>query len=123
LTVPDALAFQAAIGAAPRAARLRWLRDRWAEPLRAVPGVEILTPTDARLHGGITSFRFEGKGTPADNAALAKALLDEFGIFTVLRTGVAGGACVRVTPALFTTPQQIDALVAAVRTLAGRRVA
>ncbi|MEO9133151.1 MAG: aminotransferase class V-fold PLP-dependent enzyme [Sphingomonas sp.] len=120
LTVPDALAFQAEIGTTPRAERLRWLRDRWAEPLRAVPDVEILTPTDPRLHGGITSFRLKGKSTAADNAALAKALLDEFGIFTVQRTGVAGGACVRVTPALFTTPSQIDALAAAVRTLARR---
>lgn len=118
LTVPDALAFQEAIGAAPRAARLRLLRDRWAEPLRAVKGVEILTPADPRLHGGITSFRFTGKVTAAENMAIAKRLLDDFRIFTVHRTGVAAGSCVRVTPALFTTPQHIDALVAALRVLA-----
>ncbi|TPG52165.1 aminotransferase class V-fold PLP-dependent enzyme [Sphingomonas glacialis] len=118
LTVPDALAFQEAIGAAPRDARLRLLRDRWAEPLRAVKSVQILTPADPRLHGGITSFRFTGKVSPADNSAIAKRLLDDFRIFTVHRTGVAAGSCVRVTPALFTTPQQIDALIMAIRGLA-----
>lgn len=120
LTVPQALAFQETIGAAPRAARLRLLRDRWAEPLRAVKGIEILTPADPRLHGGITSFRFKGKVSLADNVAIAKTLLEEFRIYTVHRTGVAGGSCVRVTPALFTTPQQIDALTGALRTLAAR---
>jgi len=118
LTVPAAFAFQEAIGTAPRAARLRLLRDRWAEPLRAVKGIEILTPADPRLHGGITSFRLTGKVFAADNIAIAKRLLDEFRIFTVHRTGVAGGSCVRVTPALFTTPQHIDALVTALRVLA-----
>lgn len=117
LTVPAALAFQEAIGTAPRAARLRLLRDRWAEPLRAVKGIEILTPADPRLHGGITSFRLTGKVSAADNIAIAKRLLDEFRIFTVHRTGVAGGSCVRVTPALFTMPQHIDALVTALRVL------
>lgn len=118
LTVPDAFAFQEAIGTAPRAARLRLLRDRWAEPLRAVKGIEILTPADPRLHGGITAFRLKGKVSAADNIAIAKRLLDDFRIFTVHRTGVAAGSCVRVTPALFTTPQQIDALVTALRALA-----
>lgn len=117
LTVADALAFQDAIGTAPRAARLRLLRDRWAEPLRGVKGIEILTPTDPHLHGGITSFRLEGKVSPADNMAIAKRLLDDFRIFTVHRTGVAAGSCVRVTPALFTTPRQIDALVTALKTM------
>lgn len=120
LTVPDALKFQAAIGTPARAARLRWLRDRWAGAVRGVDGIEILTPTDPRLHGGITSFRLRGRTSVADNVALAKTLLDEFGIFTVHRIGVAKGACVRVTPALFTTPEDVDALVRALRALAPR---
>ncbi len=121
LTVPDALAFQEKIGAAPRAARLKLLRNRWVEPLRQVDALQILTPDDPRLSGGITSFRFRGKISTADNIAVAKQLLDEFGIFSVHRIGVAAGSCVRITPALFTTPDQIDALVAALRTMAERR--
>jgi isopenicillin-N epimerase len=120
LTVPQALDFQQAIGTPQRAARLRYLRDRWAEPLRNLDGLQILTPSDPRLHGGICSFRIRGRVTTAENIAIAKMLLDEFGIFTVHRTGVHAGACVRVTPALFTNPEQIDRLVAALPVLTKR---
>lgn len=115
LSVPAALDFQEAIGDAPRAGRLRHLRDLWAESLRGVPGIEILTPTDPRLHGGITSFRLSAKTSEADNIAIAKRLLDDYRIFTVHRSGPARGACVRVTPALFNNSSDIARLVAALR--------
>ena len=120
LTVPDALAFQNAIGTPARATRLRWLRDRWAEPLRSLDGLEILTPADPALHAGTTAFRIRGRTTVADNIAIAKILLDEFGIFSVHRTGVAKGACIRVCPALFTSPAHIDALTRALRQIVPR---
>ena len=117
LSVPEALRFQARIGAARRAARLRALRDRWVKPLRAAGRLEILTPDDPRMHVGITSFRIPGGGSPEANAALAARLLEQYNIFTVHRTGVAGGACVRVTPALFTSMADMDALAEALRSL------
>ncbi len=120
LTVPDALAFQAAIGTPARAARLRWLRDRWAEDLRDLPGLEILTPADPALHAGTTAFRVRGRTSVADNTAITKMLLDEFRIFSVHRTGVAKGACIRVCPALFTSPADIDALIHALRNIVPR---
>ncbi len=120
LTVPTAFAFQDAVGAANRIARLRWLRDRWAEELRGLPGLEILTPNDPALHGGTTAFRIRGRTSVADNIAIAKTLLDEFRIFSVHRAGVARGACIRVCPALFTAPEHVDALVGALRIIAPR---
>jgi isopenicillin-N epimerase len=117
LTVPAALAFQAAIGAAPREARLKALRDRWVRPLRELPQVQILTPDDPQLYGAITAFRLRGRTSHADNVALAKALLDKYGIFTVHRDGLASGSCVRVTPALASRMSDLDALVAAIRSL------
>lgn len=119
LTVPAALAFQAAIGAPRREARLRALRDRWVRPLRDLPQVQILTTDDPGLYGAITSFRLRGRTSHDDNVALAKALLDKNRIFTVHRDGLASGSCVRVTPALATRMSDLDALVAAVRSLAG----
>ncbi|MEI9851496.1 MAG: aminotransferase class V-fold PLP-dependent enzyme [Sphingomonas sp.] len=113
LSVPAALDFQQGIGAAPRAARLRHLRDRWAEALRGMDGLEVLTPADPRLHGGITSFRIRGLTSEGDNRRVAAMLLERYRIFTVPRTGVSRGACVRVTPALFTMDEDIDALAAA----------
>jgi selenocysteine lyase/cysteine desulfurase len=118
LTVPAALAFQAAIGAPRREARLRALRDRWVRAVRDLPSVQILTPEDPRLYGAITSFRLRGRTSHEANVALAKTLLDRHRIFTVHRDGLASGSCVRVTPALATRMSDMDALAAAVRSTA-----
>jgi selenocysteine lyase/cysteine desulfurase len=118
LTVPAALAFQAAIGAPRREARLRALRDRWVHAVRDLPQVQILTPDDPTLYGAITSFRLRGRTLHDDNVALAKALLEQHRIFTVHRDGLASGSCVRVTPALATRMSDVDALAAAIRSLA-----
>ena len=121
LTVPAALDFQKTIGTPAKLARLQYLRNRWTAPLRSLDGLEILLPDDPRLHGATTSFRIRGRTSTADNIAITDALLDRFGIMTVHRAGLADGACVRVTPSLFTTPAEVDALVPALRTLVAER--
>jgi isopenicillin-N epimerase len=118
LAVSEALDFHHSIGARAKEARLRFLRDRWAEALRGHRGLEILTPTDPRLTCGITSFRLTGKTSPAENRAIAADLLKRFNIFTVDRPGPAKGACVRVTPSFFTSEAEIDALVKALIAMA-----
>jgi selenocysteine lyase/cysteine desulfurase len=118
LTVPAALQFQAAIGAAPRAARLLALRDRWVSQVRDLSQVEVLTPDDPAMHGAITSFRIRGRTSHDDNVALAKTLLERHRIFTVHRDGLASGSCVRVTPALASRMSDVDALAAAIRSIA-----
>ena len=123
LAVPAALAFQAAIGARWRAERLQRLRNRWVQALRDVPNLQILTPDDPRMYGAITSFRLRGRTSHDDNVALAKALLDKHRIFSVHRDGLASGSCVRITPALATRMEELDALVAAIRDIAGRTAA
>ena len=120
LTVTDALDFQATIGVDKKAARLRYLRDRWVGAVRNVPGVDILTPDDPSLVGAITGFRLHGRGTRDANQAITKALLDEFGIFTFYRTGLAKGDCVRVTPALYNSIADADKLASALKTIAAR---
>ena len=118
LAVTEALDFHEAIGGAAKAARLRYLRDRWVGQLGDLPQIEVLTPADPRMYGAITSLRLKDRTSVADNAALARALLERHGIFTVLRTGIASGAAVRVTPALHNNPSQLDALVLALREIA-----
>jgi selenocysteine lyase/cysteine desulfurase len=120
MTVADALDFQDQIGVPRKAARLRYLRDAWAKPARAIHGVDVLTPDDADLVGAITSFRLHGDGARARNAAISRTLQDEFGIFTVARSGLARGDCVRVTPALYSTPADAAKLVEALRVMVGR---
>jgi len=118
LTVPAALDFQASIGLAAKEARLKALRDRWVHPAREIPGIEILTPDDPRCYGAITSFRRVGRTSHADNVALARQLLEKYGIFTVHRDGLGSGSCVRVTPALATSMADVDRLTAALREIA-----
>ncbi len=120
MTIPDALDFQATIGMENKAARLRLLRDRWVNAVRGANGVDILTPDDPRLVGALTGFRLHGRGTSAANQALAKTLLDEFGVFTFYRTGLAKGDCVRVTPALYNSLADADRLAEAIKTIAAR---
>jgi len=122
LTVPDAITVHQSIGLANKAARLRHLRDRWAETLRGDPRFEILTPNDPAMHGGITSFRIKGKTSPADNLALRQALFERHGIFTIERLGPAKGACVRVSPSFINDAAQVDRLVAALRDVATIKV-
>jgi isopenicillin-N epimerase len=120
LTLPAALRFQRSIGAARRAARLNMLRDRWVSRVRRLSQVEVLTPDDADLHAGITSFRLHGLTSDAANAALARRLLERYRIFTVHRSGVTRGACVRITPGLFNNAEQMDALAAAIEDVASK---
>lgn len=120
MTVPDAIAFQDSIGIAYKAARLRYLRDRWVGAVRDVPGVDILTPDEPGMVGALTGFRLHGRGARAANQAIATALLDEFGIFTTTRTGLAKGDCVRVTPTLYNSVRDADRLAAGIAVLARR---
>ncbi|WP_321489241.1 aminotransferase class V-fold PLP-dependent enzyme [uncultured Hyphomonas sp.] len=117
LTLKDALDFHELVGPARKAARVSYLRDLWAEEMRGDDRIEILTPSDPRLHAAITSFRFKGKTSVDDNKAIVKALVEQHGIFTVHRSDVAKGACIRVTPTLYNTPDQCLQLVKALRSL------
>jgi selenocysteine lyase/cysteine desulfurase len=120
LTVDAALDFHAGLGAAVKQARLRFLRDRWVHQVRGIPNLEILTPEEPAMYGTITAFRVTGRTSEADNLAIAKDLLDRHRIFTVRRGGPALGDCVRVTPALFTSRDEVDLLARALRDLAQR---
>ncbi len=115
LTVPDALAFHERIGPQAKAARLRYLRDLWVTQARQLDRIEVLTPDDPRMHAGMTSFRIRDRGTEADNQALAARLLDEFNIFSVHRTGVARGACVRITPSVYNSAADVMRFVGALK--------
>jgi selenocysteine lyase/cysteine desulfurase len=113
LTAPAALDFHERIGPANKAARLRYLRDRWVKAVRGVPGVEILTPDEPGRAGGMTSFRLNGTTTD-HNQRLVETLRDRYGLFTARRTGIARGDCVRVTPAIYNSAADVDRLAAAI---------
>ncbi|MBU2097497.1 MAG: aminotransferase class V-fold PLP-dependent enzyme, partial [Gammaproteobacteria bacterium] len=118
LAVESALDVHRQVGAVNKELRLKYLRDLWAERLRSHPRVEILTPQDRTLYAGICSFRLRGQNDVRSNAELARTLLQEHNIFTVQRDGLASGACVRATPAVFTRESDVTALADAIERLA-----
>lgn len=120
LTVPAALDFHEAVGPAHKAARVRYLRDRWVQAVRGAAGIDVLAPDDRELVAAITSFRLHGRTGKAENQAVVAELLDRHQLFTVWRTGVSRGDCVRVTPALYNVPADADRLAAALKGMAAR---
>lgn len=110
MAVEDALAFHAAIGARNKEARLRWLARRWMDRVRDVPGVRVVTPRDPRLHCALGAFAIDG--LPA--AEVVRRLMDEHRIFTVVRK-FGDAEIVRVTPHLYSGPEDVDALADAIR--------
>jgi isopenicillin-N epimerase len=113
LTIPAAIDFHAAVGAAHKAARLRYLRDRWVAAVRPVPGIQVLTPDEPGMAAAITSFRLHGRPTREANDAVVDTLLARHNIFTCRRSGLAHGDCVRVTPSLYNTLEDVDRLATA----------
>jgi selenocysteine lyase/cysteine desulfurase len=118
LTVPAALDFHASVGPSYKAARVRYLRDRWVQAVRAVRGIDVLTPDDPRMAAAITSFRLNGRTSKEDNDRIVRELLDRYGLFTVRRSGLDKGDCIRVTPALYNSADDVDKLAAALKELA-----
>jgi len=117
LSIPAALQLHQRIGASAKQARLRSLRDHWVQQVRGLPGLEILTPDEPGMAAGITSLRFSGRGSAAENQAIVAALREQHGVFTVWRNGPARGDVVRVTPAIYTSRAELDRLVAGLRAL------
>lgn len=115
LTIPTAVDFHFAVGATAKEKHLRGLRDRWVNAVRDLPNVEICVPDDPARYCAITSFRLKGMTTPQAAQRVQKRLFDGYRIHTIWRTGVEKGPVIRVTPGLYSTPADVDALAKALR--------
>jgi len=118
LAVPPALDFHEAIGAANKEARLRHLRQLWTNEAESMSHIELLGGLDEASWTGMASFRLKGRSSEEEVRGLQLRLEQEFGVFTVVRTGLASGYCVRITPQVFTTPDDLAQLVDALKRLA-----
>jgi len=112
LGIINALEYQHALGLKRKEARLKYLQQYWTSQLRGWPRVIINTPADVNRHGGIGNVGIEGY----DPTELADTLMRDYRIFTVgiNRPGVVG---LRITPNIYTTPAELDALVVAIKEL------
>jgi selenocysteine lyase/cysteine desulfurase len=102
--VSVALAFHRAIGADRKVARLRWLRDRWARRLlQESERVRVLTPLDSPDSGAIGLFDVDG----LDPAQLQPWLMARHHIVTTLIVHEEFKG-LRITPNVYTTPDEVD---------------
>jgi selenocysteine lyase/cysteine desulfurase len=110
--ISEALTFHEAIGVERKAARLRYLRDRWMARLGRIPGAVIRTSRDPQMSCGLALIGFEGR--PA--AQLVERLWNEYRIITtpITRKDYDG---MRVTPNVYTTLREVDMFCDAVEKL------
>ncbi len=113
LTIEDAIDFYNMIGAERKEKRLRYIQQYWTSRVKNVPKIIINTPTDDKRSCGIANVGIAGM-TPAD---LAKRLMDEHKIFTVAIDTANVHGC-RITPNVYTSLEELDAFVAALKKLA-----
>ncbi len=103
--IGEALTFNEAIGFDLKAARFRYLRSRWAEPLLNEKNVEFHTNLSKDFSCALTTVEIKG----IDPGALAGWLLDKKGIFV---TGIGHPAFkgIRVSGNVYTTIEEVDRL-------------
>ena len=113
LAIGHAITFHESIGVARKEARMRYLQRHWTTQVRGVKNIVVNTPADPARAAGIANVGVTGI-TPGD---LARTLLGKYRIWTVAidRENVRGA---RITPHLYTTPTELDSLVAALKELA-----
>ena len=113
--IAEALVFHQGIGVERKAARLRYLRDRWMKRLAGQPRVRVHTSFDPAMSCGIGNLQLEG----IDSAALAKHLFEKQRIIVVpIKHEEFEG--LRVTPCVYTTLDEVDRFAEAIEQVIAR---
>ncbi len=113
LTVLDAIEFHNRIGGKKKEDRLRFLQKYWSDQVRDYPGITVNTPVEAERCCGIGNVWVE-KMTPAD---MGKVLFEKYRIYTAPIDGAGIKGC-RICPNVFTSTEELDQLVAALKEMA-----
>ncbi len=115
LTINDSVDYLEMIGMERKENRMRYLQRYWSDQLRDVDNVVINTPIEPHRSCGIANVGLKNM-KPSD---MAKTLLDEFNVWTVAIDFENVHGC-RITPNVFTTTDELDQFVDAVKTMAKR---
>ncbi|MCW5963580.1 MAG: aminotransferase class V-fold PLP-dependent enzyme [Bryobacterales bacterium] len=102
--IAEAVIFHHSIGGDRKAARLRYLRARWSDRLRKYPQMKLLTSDDPEQSCGIGVFDVEGM----ELNKVAAHLYDKWRIVTTMSGTANEYRCIRITPNVYTTLQDID---------------
>ena len=102
--ITEALTFHDSIGGERKAERLRYLRKRWSQQLRELPGVHLLTSDDPEMSCGIGLVNVDGFDIPK----LSAHLFSQYRIMTVPIVVKDEFRGLRITPNVYTTIEEID---------------
>jgi selenocysteine lyase/cysteine desulfurase len=113
LSISNAIEFYLKIGRDRKEERLRYLQRYWSVKVRNVPGVVVNTPQELSRSCGIANVGIKSM-KPND---LADTLMTKYKIYTVaINRGIVQGC--RITPNIYTTSQELDFFVKAIKELA-----
>ena len=113
LAIANAIDYYNKIGAERKEARLRYLQHYWSDKVRNIKNVILNTPAETERSCGIANVGIRGM-KPAD---LAETLMKKYKIYTVA-IDYAGVQGCRISPNVYTTPNELDQLVKALTELA-----
>ena len=107
--ISEALTFHESIGVERKAARLRYLRDRWAQRLAHLPKTKILHSADPAQSCGLGFLGLDG----VDPAKVTAALWTKHNILvTPISSDEYGG--LRITANIYTTLEEVDTFSSAI---------
>lgn len=112
LTISDSIDFYNIIGVERKEARLRFLQNYWTSKVRDLPNVILNTPADPARSCGIANAGIRNM-KPGD---MSDALLSRYKIYTAAIDGAGVHGC-RITPNVYTTTDELDVLVKALKEL------
>lgn len=113
LAISDAADFYFSIGVKRKEARLRFLKNYWAEKISRFPKVKLNTSLKSECSCGLGNFIIDGK-TPNE---ITSFLFDKHRIYATAIDHIEFKG-VRITPNVYTTTEELDIFVKAVEEFA-----
>ncbi len=108
--ITEAVTFHESIGVERKAARLSYLRRRWSEGVQGLPGVTVLNTDAPDQTCGLGALTIEDM----DMDRLTLFLENKYRIHVRPRFVDGEFSCIRVTPNVFTTIEEIDTFISAI---------
>jgi selenocysteine lyase/cysteine desulfurase len=112
LAIGNAIDYYLKIGPDKKEERLRYLQTYWSSRVRNFPHIIVNTPADPKRYCGIGNVGVKGM-KPQE---LADTLLKKYKIYTVAIDGAGVHGC-RITPNVYTTTDELDTFVSALKAL------
>jgi selenocysteine lyase/cysteine desulfurase len=113
IAINHAIDYNIAMGIKRKEERLRFLQNYWTSKIKEIKNIQLNTPTDPQRSCGIANVGIKDL-KPSE---LAKILLQKYKIWTVaIDTSNVHG--VRITPHVYTTTNELDKFVKALKEIA-----